>query len=81
MKYRIVLDAYAGFEAQFKPRFWPFWKQCCGCNTSPTLDAARRVCDAHSARVVEYYNRPITDASLNEDSVAGLVGDGVDLVD
>ena len=25
MKIRVVTDKYAGFEAQFRFRFWPFW--------------------------------------------------------
>jgi hypothetical protein len=25
MRYRIVRDAYSGFEAQYRAEWWPFW--------------------------------------------------------
>jgi hypothetical protein len=59
MKYRIVKDGYCGFEAQFRPRWWPFWLQCYGINTNTSVEIARRVCDKHARgfapRLVEHY--------------------------
>ena len=65
MKYRIVNDGHCGFEAQFRPRWWPFWMQCYGINTNISVEMARRVCDKHARgfapRLVEHYrpNSPI----------------------
>jgi hypothetical protein len=55
-KYRIVKDGYAGYEAQFK-RWWsPVWMQCGFCNTSGTVEMARKICDLHTrGGVVEEY--------------------------
>lgn len=47
MKYRIVIDGNQYFEAQFKPRWWPFWMQCFGFNTCSSIEIARQVCDRH----------------------------------
>lgn len=40
-RYRIVTDAYFGFEVQERPRWWPFWSQV-GINTHGTIEAARK---------------------------------------
>lgn len=39
-RFRIVTDAYAGFEVQHKYWFWPFWIQTDFSNTFPTIEAA-----------------------------------------
>ena len=39
-KYRVVTDAYCGFEAQFKYWWSPIWRQTGGTNTSATLEEA-----------------------------------------
>ena len=55
-KYRIVKDGYLGYEAQFKRWWFPFWMQCDFCNTSGTVEQARKICDLHSrCGVVEEY--------------------------
>jgi len=46
--YRIVTDRFAGFEAQYRPWWWPFWLECYGINTCPSLEAARALCDQHA---------------------------------
>lgn len=46
-KYRVVLDAYSGFEAQYRKWWMPFWLQINGVNTSSSLDAAKVIIKAH----------------------------------
>lgn len=53
-KYRIVTDCGQGYEAQFKIWCWPFWIQCFGANTSPTIDRARYLIKIHCRRLVEF---------------------------
>lgn len=55
-RYRIVRDSYLGFEAQFRPWWFPLWMQCFGCNTRTSLDASRKVAELHrnDNGVVEY---------------------------
>lgn len=70
VKYRIVRDRYLGFEAQFRPRWWPLWSQCFGCNTSPSVERARQVADKHARgehpRLVEHYQPNIKLANNKE---------------
>jgi len=40
VRYRIVTDAYLGYEVQQRPRWWPFWSQI-GINTHATIEEAR----------------------------------------
>lgn len=45
-QYRVVTDNYAGYEVQYKPWWWPFWRQVDGpgkykVNTFISLEAAR----------------------------------------
>lgn len=47
-KYRIVRDAYAGFEAQYKVWWWPFWIQCNGINTRATVEDAEALAKRHA---------------------------------
>lgn len=47
IKYRIITDRYAGFEAQYQPWWWPFWIQCNGWNTNATIEQAKRVIEIH----------------------------------
>lgn len=55
-KYRIVTDAYAGYEAQVK--FWWFplvWWQINGTNTNASVERARMRIEHHKKKgVVEY---------------------------
>jgi hypothetical protein len=44
-RYRIITDAYCGFELQSKSSWWPFWTMCSSpnsqfCNTFRTIEAA-----------------------------------------
>lgn len=41
-KYRIVPDRFWGYEVQFRYWWMPFYVQCRGCNTHPTLESAKR---------------------------------------
>ncbi len=47
-RYRVIRDNYAGYEAQFRVWWWPFWQQCNFVNTSPSIGLARQVCVAHA---------------------------------
>lgn len=49
-QYRIVTDEYAGFEAQVKYWWCPFWMQVNGCNSMSTIEASERYCIAHANR-------------------------------
>lgn len=53
-RYRIVVDGYAGYEAQVWRWWWPFWTQIGFCNTHPTVSRARLFIERHRNRVVEY---------------------------
>lgn len=46
-KYRVVTDKYLGYEAQFKPWYYPFWLQCFGVNTANTLERAKTTIERH----------------------------------
>ena len=54
--YRVVRDNYGGYEAQYRPRWCPFWLQCShehggrGINTSVSLRQAEQLCAAHRRR-------------------------------
>jgi hypothetical protein len=51
-QYRIVVDDYAGFEAQFKPWWFPlFWWQCYGTNTRSTIEEAEKIAMLHSLKL------------------------------
>jgi len=41
-KYRIVTDAYCGFECQEWSLFWPFWSQIDFCNSFFSIDIAMK---------------------------------------
>ena len=72
-KYRIVKDGYLGYEAQFKRWWFPFWMQCDFCNTSGTVEQARKICDLHSrCGVVEEY-QPNPGADRTRHLVTGTV--------
>lgn len=51
-KYRIVIDSYAGYEAQVKRWWFPVWMQIDGINTSSTLDKAKEWINCHKGVVV-----------------------------
>ena len=57
-KYRIVTDKYAGYEAQVRRWYWPFWSQM-SVNTHKTIEQAREYIDRNSVGyetvVVDYY--------------------------
>lgn len=52
--YRVVTDAYSGFEVQYRTPWWPFWRQCEGCrsgvNTHRTLEQAEEFAREHARR-------------------------------
>jgi len=54
--YRVVRDDYAGYEAQYRPWWCPFWLQCSlehggrGINTNVSLRGAEQLCAAHRRR-------------------------------
>ena len=52
-KYRIVRDAYNGYEAQYKPWWCPFWLQI-GINTSSNVEQAKTFIMNHKRSVVYY---------------------------
>ena len=55
LKFRIVRDTYLGFEAQFRPLWFPFWITC-GINTFASVEEARKYIDLFSRdTVVEHY--------------------------
>lgn len=53
-RYRIVVDRYNGFEAQFRWWWSPIWLQCFGCNTTSSVEQAEAVCRKHAQPVVKY---------------------------
>ena len=54
-KYRIVKDAYAGYEVQWRTWYWPFW-HCIGSNTHASLEEARSYIEyLKSVKVLEYH--------------------------
>ena len=46
-RYRIVKDDYAGYEAQYRHWWMPFYIQVNGVNTRPTLEACRKLIEFH----------------------------------
>lgn len=46
-KYRIITDKYAGYEAQMKYWYWPFWVMVYGCNTNCSIEQAEKLIQAH----------------------------------
>ena len=51
-RYRIVLDTYSGFEAQYRPWWSPCYLQIGGTNTSSSLADARKIVDRHKYHVI-----------------------------
>lgn len=51
-RYRVVTDRYAGFTAQYRRWWWPFWSECFWVNTHPTLEQAIRMVEKHKRPVV-----------------------------
>ena len=49
-EYRVVTDSYSGYEAQYRTRWWPFWRIISSGNTSPTIDEAVRDARRHARR-------------------------------
>lgn len=50
-KYRVVRDGCAGYEAQFKLWWFPFWLQCFGTNTRGTVERSKAVIELHKKDV------------------------------
>jgi len=48
-KYRIVRDCFAGYEAQVKSWWWPFWREIDFVNTHSTMESAERCAKEHAA--------------------------------
>ena len=57
-RYRVVRDHYAGYEAQIKRWWFPFWLMI-GVNTHGTEEAATRYCERHAinGKCVRYLGR------------------------
>lgn len=57
-KYRIVEDSYAGYEAQIKRWWWPFWVEIGDplTNTHLSIDRAEKFIEKHRkvGKVVKY---------------------------
>lgn len=53
-KYRIVRDAYCGFEVQIWRWWLPFWLQAGFINTFPSVERAEEFARAHASPVVKY---------------------------
>lgn len=56
-RYRIVKDAYLGYEVQVWRWWWPFWMQAGGTNTHRTLEGAERYAEANVRRVIKYLGK------------------------
>lgn len=52
--YRVVTDAYSGYEVQCWRLWFPFWVQAGCTNTHRTIEEARAYAKRHSGMVVEY---------------------------
>ncbi len=52
-KYRVIRDKYAGYEAQIKRWWFPFWLQI-SVSTSSTVEGAVKTCKNHHNKVVKY---------------------------
>lgn len=55
-KYRIVTDAYCGYEVQYKSWWWPFWIQAGFTNTHLSIEQARKYIEVKCKIIVEEYN-------------------------
>jgi hypothetical protein len=62
-KYRIVRDKYSGYEAQYRPWWFPIWVELDkagignGTNTCKTIERAREICCLHrQGKVVEHFD-------------------------
>jgi hypothetical protein len=53
-EYRIVTDAFCGFEVQIRSWWWPFWVEADFCNTFSTIEAAERFAEHHARGCVKY---------------------------
>ena len=51
-KYRIVTDAYAGYEAQVKHWYFPFWLQINGVNTNISIEQVKALIANNRNKVV-----------------------------
>lgn len=56
-EYRVVGDNFAGYEAQFRPWWSPWWFQCFGINTRSSPEGAEAVAIAHASPVVKRLGR------------------------
>lgn len=52
-EYRIVRDAYLGFEVQVRRWWWPFWSQCNFINTHSSLERAEQFARDHAAGIAD----------------------------
>lgn len=48
-KYRVVTDKHAGYEAQVKYWYWPFWVEVFRTNTHKTIEEAVSLCKEHAS--------------------------------
>jgi hypothetical protein len=51
-RYRIVRDGYAGYAAEFRWFWCPFWFECFFVNTRSSLERAKEVVEAHRGKTV-----------------------------
>lgn len=51
MKYRIVTDAFSGYEVQVRRWWFPFWLQCGGTNTHASIDKAEAYAKRYAERM------------------------------
>ena len=59
-KFRIVRDNYAGYEAQVKTWYFPFWRQINFTNTSLTVERAKGVIERYKKGIKpSRYRHPI----------------------
>lgn len=65
-EYRIVTDAFAGFEVQLRRWWWPFWVEADYVNTHATVEAAERYATQHAQGAVKYLGRFQADISQKD---------------
>lgn len=56
-RYRIVRDAYLGYEVQIWRWWWPFWVQAGFTNTHPTVERAEQWARKHAQPFVKNLGR------------------------
>jgi hypothetical protein len=52
-KYRVVRDTYAGYKAQCKSNWWPFWRMVGFLNTSCSINQSIAICNDHKVKMAK----------------------------